>query len=113
MNRHLYNQAASFLTEEEKQRYKYLGEQLYDTIDYETGRVNVDIDQVGGILSALKSGLRIQDLDVDEIELLKHRFGIEWQSKIDFISTSSQLLHHTLSANEPYHTTSDDLSSCN
>lgn len=86
-----WDRAKSNMSKEQLEQYKTVGEQMNGSINYLTGESNpIPIpepvqDSLSYILSGLKSGLEVNDLDEDEITTLETFIGEDWQSKI-FIS---------------------------
>jgi hypothetical protein len=86
-----WGRAKSNMSKEQLEQYKTVGEQMNGSINYLTGESNpIPIpepvqDSLSYILSGLKSGLEVNDLDEDEIKTLETFIGEDWQSKI-FIS---------------------------
>ena len=83
--------AKSNMSKEQLEQYKTIGDQMNGSINYLTGESNpIPIpepvkESVSYILSGLKSGLDVEDLDEDEIKTLETFIGKDWQSKI-FVS---------------------------
>lgn len=83
--------AKSNMSKEQLEQYKTIGDQMNGSINYLTGESNpIPIpepvkESVSYILSGLKSGLDVDDLDEDEIKTLETFIGKDWQSKI-FVS---------------------------
>jgi hypothetical protein len=82
------------LSQEEQDRYKKMGDYMYGIVDFETGKLVKDQEQVTfgdkgqqvkgdvdedeqfkSILDALRSGLSINDLTERERELAEHYWG--------------------------------------
>ena len=86
-----WDRAKSNMSKEQLEQYKTIGDQMNGSINYLTGESNpVPIpepvkESVSYILSGLKSGLDVDDLDEDEIKTLETFIGKDWQSKI-FVS---------------------------
>ena len=86
-----WDRAKSNMSKEQLEQYTTVGDQMNGSINYLTGESNpVPIpepvqDSLSYILSGLKSGLEVNDLDEDEIKTLETFIGEDWQSKI-FIS---------------------------
>jgi len=86
-----WDRAKSNMSEEQLEQYKTIGDQMNGSINYLSGESNpIPIpepvqDSVSYILSGLKSGLDVDDLDVDEIKALETFIGKDWESKI-FVS---------------------------
>ena len=86
-----WDRAKSNMSKEQLEQYKTIGDQMNGSINYLTGESNpIPIpepvkESVSYILSGLKSGLDVDDLDKDEIKTLETFIGEDWQSKI-FVS---------------------------
>ena len=86
-----WERAKSNMSKEQLEQYKTIGDQMNGSINYLTGESNpIPIpepvkESVSYILSGLKSGLDVDDLDEDEIKTLETFIGKDWQSKI-FVS---------------------------
>ena len=86
-----WDRAKSNMSKEQLEQYTTVGEQMNGSINYLTGESNpIPIpepvqDSLSYILSGIKSGLEVNDLDEDEITTLETFIGEDWQSKI-FIS---------------------------
>ena len=86
-----WDRAKSNMSKEQLEQYKTIGDQMNGSINYLTGESNpIPIpepvkESVSYILSGLKSGLDVEDLDEDEIKTLETFIGKDWQSKI-FVS---------------------------
>jgi len=86
-----WDRAKSNMSKEQLNQYKSIGEQMNGSIDYISGKSNpIPIpepvkESVSYILSGLKSGLDVDDLDEDEIKTLETFIGEDWRSKI-FVS---------------------------
>ena len=91
-----WDRAKSNMSKEQLEQYTTVGDQMNGSINYLTGESNpVPIpepvqDSLSYILSGLKSGLEVNDLDEDEIKTLETFIGEDWQSKI-FISENHLL----------------------
>ena len=86
-----WERAKSNMSKEQLEQYKTIGDQMNGSINYLTGESNpIPIpepvkESVSYILSGLKSGLDVEDLDENEIKTLETFIGKDWQSKI-FVS---------------------------
>ena len=86
-----WERAKNNMSKEQLEQYKSIGDQMNGSIDYLTGESNpIPIpepvkESVSYIMSGLKSGLEVSDLDADEIKTLETFIGKDWQSKL-FIS---------------------------
>ena len=70
------------MPEKTRQEYKEKGEQFYGMFDPSTSFGNMLKDTALDILSSIKSGMLISDLDEHEKELLAHVFGPRWEAKL-------------------------------
>ncbi len=86
-----WDRAKDNMSTEQLNQYKSIGEQMNGSIDYISGKSNpIPIpepvkESLSYILSGLKSGLDVDDLDKDEIKTLETFIGEDWRSKI-FVS---------------------------
>lgn len=86
-----WDRAKDNMSTEQLNQYKSIGEQMNGSIDYISGKSNpIPIpepvkESLSYILSGLKSGLDVDDLDKDEIKTLETFIGENWRSKI-FVS---------------------------
>lgn len=75
--------AMAALSEEDKERYRLIGEQLYGNIDYQEGKIlnNMPpnmVEAVAYIESQLQSGMHPSVLDDNEKAILADAYGDEW-----------------------------------
>ena len=83
-----WDRAKNNMSKEQLEQYKTIGDQMNGSINYLSGESNpIPIpepvkESVSYILSGLKSGLDVDDLDEDEIKTLETFIGKDWQSKI-------------------------------
>ena len=85
-NNPMVQAAAAALTDEQKQKYAKLGEDLYNSVDFETNKVlnNLPepmVDSVLQLVVQLRSGLHPTDLKSSDVELLKTSYGETWYTK--------------------------------
>ena len=81
--------ALAALSDEDKERYKKIGEELYGTIDFESNQSkstmgNDMLEALACIELQLNSGLHPSDLENNEKELLKDAYGDEWFKKWNY-----------------------------
>ena len=79
------------LSEEDKKKYEKIGESMYNSIDYNSGKIldknSYDMTLVlKYILEGLKSGLSVEDLTENEVAILINAFGENWEDKFSFSS---------------------------
>jgi hypothetical protein len=83
--------AAEALSEQDKEKYKRIGESLYGTVDFENGE-NMDniplpmADAVAYLEAQLKSGLHPSMLESNEKTLLENVYGKEWYTKWGYVA---------------------------
>ena len=88
-NNNMLKSALDALPENDKQRYKELGEEMFGSIDFEEGNVLntypppvresiIDIEQ------QIKDGLHPSDMEEVEKKLLEEIYGKEWYKKWGF-----------------------------
>jgi hypothetical protein len=77
----LIREAMSKMTPEQVEEYKQMGDNMYNTIDYESNEVSdeVIINAAASITEAIKSGLHLNHLTEDEIEVMKSAYGENWR----------------------------------
>jgi hypothetical protein len=78
--------AEKALTQEQKEKYAQLGEEMYKTVDFETNEIlnNLPEPMVESVLQLsvqLRSGLHPSDLEEQDIKLLETSFGEKWYEK--------------------------------
>lgn len=70
---------------EDIERYQKVGKEFFSNFCFEQGlmyQTNRNSATVDSIVGAIKSGLTIQDLEDDDILLLKKEFGEEWNKSL-------------------------------
>jgi hypothetical protein len=80
-NSELVEQMKASMDPEVLQEYESKGDQLYNTIDYEKGVLLDSTTQVFQIEQALKSGLLIKDLKLEEYAIMEEAYGIDWVNR--------------------------------
>lgn len=84
---HMVREAKKNMTPEQIEEYKQIGEQMYNTVDFETGQAyDQDLDSILArnvyeIDSALRSGLGIENLEENDIKILQEVYGKNWKDK--------------------------------
>jgi hypothetical protein len=81
--------ALAALSDEDKERYKKIGEELYGTIDFESNQPKSTmsdnmLEALAYIENQLNSGLHPSDLENNEKDLLKDAYGDEWFKKWNY-----------------------------
>lgn len=87
-NNPLTKAAMSALTDEEKERLKIIGEEIYKDIDYQNGKVNSPPmeEAAAYIYSQINSGMHPSLLDEDEKILMSDAYGDEWYKRWGYVS---------------------------
>lgn len=85
-----YQKAFDALSDEDKAKYRKMGQHMYGKIDFEQNKVLDNPpappeETLKYIETSFKSGLLPRDLDEDEIEFMKNTYGNEWYKKYDFV----------------------------
>ena len=85
-----YNLAYEALSDEDKEKYKKMGQHMYGKIDFEQNTVlnkqpPPAEESLKYIEMSFKSGLLPKDLSPDEVEFMKGTYGTEWYKKYDFV----------------------------
>ena len=82
--------AKNALSEEDKEKYKIIGEHLYGRMDFESGESTDSVpppilDALAYITNELKAGLHPSFMEEDEKALLQNAYGDEWYKKWGYI----------------------------
>ena len=91
VNPDLYQQASGSMTPEQIAEYKRMGDDMYNTVDFETSTIltNEDtpmIDAIAYTSEALKSGLHPSFLTADELRIMEEYKGKEWYKAFGYDS---------------------------
>jgi len=82
VNQALYNQAIGSLTPEQIAQYKKTGEEMYNTVDFNTSQIinsePLFMESIAYITESLKSGLHPSCLSKTEIEVMQQAYGADW-----------------------------------
>ena len=88
-NNPMVNEAKSSMTPEQLEDYQRMGEEMYNTIEFETSKLlnpekssNIELESVAYVVEGLKSGLLPSELDEDEVALLVNHYGEDWMDKV-------------------------------
>ena len=97
--------AYSALSDDHKEMYRKWGLHMFGTIDFEDSRVLKALpppmeESVGYIIAGLKSGLQMQDMDENEIALMKDVYGDEWYKKFDLECETNNTSESSLETNK-------------
>lgn len=80
--------AASSMSLEDKHKYMMMGEKIFNTIDFDTGKIITDDDKHDlicfEIVENLKSGYHPKFLSESEINTLFYSMGDDWFTKLGF-----------------------------
>ena len=97
--------AIASMSEEDKQRYKDIGEKMYGNMNFEDSRYLIDPDvQMSQALECveaqIRSGLHPSDTDEAERNLLKDAYGKEWYKKWGFTKKDLVKIENSLKVPE-------------
>lgn len=76
--------AEASMSEEQKEKYKLIGEEMYNTVDFVNAEGKKEtipqymVDAIAYILDSLRSGQHISMLEENEKNLLKETYGKDW-----------------------------------
>lgn len=80
--------ARNALSKEDIEKYKKIGEDYFNSVNFETSEVNNSHDPmhevVNYIESMIQSGLHISDLTKDEAFMMSEIYGDEWYKKYGY-----------------------------
>ena len=89
-NNSFVKNAEENMSEEQKEKYRLIGEEMYNTVDF----VNSDgkketipqymLDAIAYILDSLRSGQHISMLEENEKNLLKETYGNDWYKLLGY-----------------------------
>ena len=86
-NNQYIDNAKQNMTPKQLEEYSEKGIAMYDTVDFTTSTINKhaqkDPNSVVIIIKSLQSGLDLEDLDNDEIEILKKHYGKDYVSIVE------------------------------
>jgi hypothetical protein len=96
----LVRAALASMSEEDKQKYKEIGEQMYGSMNFEDARYlidpNVQMSQALNCLEGqIRSGLHPSDMDKNERKLLEDAYGSEWYKKWGFTKKDLKEIENT------------------
>jgi hypothetical protein len=96
VNPEIYNMIKDSLTPEQIKMYKEYGENMYNTVDFNTSDIlNNEGDplseSVAYISEGIKSGLHPSFLDEDEIKVMVEWSGEEWYKKFGYDTLELEL----------------------
>ena len=81
----MVNSASSAMTPEQKNKYKTVGEEMYNNIDFETGKVLDNVkDSSDYIYIQIRSGLHPSYLTEDEKKVMFQVHGDRWYEKFGY-----------------------------
>jgi len=90
-NNPMVNAAREAMSEEEKEQYRKIGEQMYGNMNFEDSRYLLNpeakMSEVRECLeSQIRSGLHPSDMNDDEKKILADAYGHEWYKKWGFVN---------------------------
>ena len=76
-----FDQLRENMSPETIHKYQQIGQHFFSNFDFDTGYMyrKDQLDKIDQIISALKSGLNPEDLSDDEVEVMKDKFGTNWE----------------------------------
>lgn len=80
-----FDELKKTMPQETLDKYQKIGQDFFSNFDFESGymfRMESREDSPNSILAALRSGLKAEDLSLEEIEILEKNFG-NWKEKIE------------------------------
>lgn len=89
-NSHTFMKSAvESLSPEDREKYKKIGEYMYNTIDYEQQKILDDLptpvsESIAYIEIGIKSGLLPCDLEDEEVEMMIQTYGNTWYKRYGF-----------------------------
>lgn len=87
----LVQQFKESLTPEERAKYEKIGNDLYNTINFETGETEETMQDVFAQLKAmLESGLHPSFLTYEEKSFMENYLGKEWYSQFGYLENDLQ-----------------------
>ena len=89
-NNSLVTNALKALSPEQLEQYKKIGEEMYNTVNFEDSKILNNLppplaESLAYIKEGLKSGLQPCDLSEGEINILEEGYGKEWYKHFDFV----------------------------
>ena len=82
----MIDSAKEALTEEQQREYKIIGEQVYNTINYETSQIKnnqyKEEFMLNDLIMAIKSGLKYNHLTEEEKNLLQTHYGDKYKNEL-------------------------------
>ena len=82
--------ARNAMPKEQLEKFKRIGEEMYNNVDYETGTINgktfpkTMAESAFFIVEGIKSGLHPSDLSTEEKFLLKEVYGEKWYERFGY-----------------------------
>ena len=82
--------AMAAMSEEDKEKFRVIGEQLYNSVDFEKSQVAENlappmVEAIAYIETQLKSGLHPSMMEEKEHRLLKEAYGDKWYAKWGYV----------------------------
>lgn len=74
------------MSPEEREKYDKIGKDLYEQINFETGTIEGEVDDVlAQLKDMLHSGIHPSDLTYEEKNFLEHYMGKEWFHEFGYL----------------------------
>lgn len=72
------------LSEEDKERYRQKGEDFFANFDFKEGKMVTQLDLYArNIIASIKSGFPVEELEEDELTILKNVYGEDWKKQLE------------------------------
>jgi hypothetical protein len=86
-----FKRAFDSLPEEDKKKYRDIGKYMYENFDYEKNTyIDNNVKQIKSkvkdIELAVSSGLLVEDLSKEELDLMSNELGSDWYKKYYYIT---------------------------
>lgn len=79
--------AAASLSQEDKDRYKNIGKEMYNNIDYEKGIINPEQNSnIAYVKCQLDSGMHPSYLEEGEVYVMEQYLGKEWYTQWGYVA---------------------------
>ena len=89
-NNPMVQAASAALSDEDKERYKRRGEEMYNSVDFANNKlINFPeemLESLAHVEEQLRSGLHPVDMEKSEKDILQEAYGKEWYKKWGFIN---------------------------
>jgi len=90
-NNPMVQAARAALSDEDKERYKRRGEEMYNSVDFANNKLINNfpeemLESLAHVEEQLRSGLHPADMEKNERAILQEAYGKEWYKKWGFIN---------------------------